>query len=76
MSKLTIKPATKGDLSAMLALVKELAAYEKLLDICKCDEKAYSEALFEKNYAHALVLECAGQMRGYGIYFYTIIQNK
>ena len=71
MSKLTTKPATKDDLSAMLALVKELAAYEKLLDICKCDEKAYSEALFEKNYAHALVLECDGQMIGYVIYFYT-----
>lgn len=71
MQKFIIKPATKGDLTQILALVRELAEYENLLHYMNYDEKAYSQALFEKNYAHALVLEYEGQMIGYALYFYT-----
>ena len=71
MQKLIIKAATKGDLAQILALVKELAEYENLLDYMNCDEKAYSEALFKQSYAKALVLEFDGQLIGYAIYFYT-----
>ena len=71
MQKFIIKPATKGDLTQILALVRELAEYENLLHYINYDEKAYSQALFEKNYAHALVLEYEGQMIGYALYFYT-----
>ena len=71
MSKLIIKEAKKEDLKGILALVRELAEYEELLDILKCDEKDYEKALFEKNYAKALVLEYENEMIGYVIYFYT-----
>ena len=71
MSKLIIKEATKGDLKDILALVRELAEYENLLDSLKGDEKAYGEALFEREYAKALILEYENEMIGYAIYFYT-----
>lgn len=71
MQKFIIKEATKDDLKGILALVKELAEYENLLDYMNCDESAYQRAIFEKNYAKALVLEYEGQMIGYGLYFYT-----
>lgn len=71
MQKLIIKSATKGDLKGILALVRELAEYENLLHYMNCDEKAYERAIFERNYAKALVLEFDGQMIGYALYFYT-----
>lgn len=71
MQKLIIKEATKDDLKGILVLVKELAEYENLLDYMNCDEKAYEEAIFNKSYAKALVLECEKQMIGYALYFYT-----
>lgn len=71
MQKLIIKEATRDDLKGILALVRELAEYENLLDYMNCDESAYQRAIFEKNYAKALVLEYEGQMIGYGLYFYT-----
>lgn len=71
MKKLIIKEAKKDDLKGMIALVKELAEYENLLDKLVCDEKSYEEALFANNFAKALILEYDKEMIGYAIYFYT-----
>ena len=42
-----IRPATEHDLAELLALVRELAAFESLSDQCVCTEEDLHQVLFE-----------------------------
>ena len=65
-----IRPAQRGDVATILALVRELAAYERLLDHITADEANITEALFGKRpSAEALVVEMDGRAVGYACFF-------
>jgi GNAT superfamily N-acetyltransferase len=67
-----IRPATATDVPAILALIRELAAYEKLTHACVATEELLAQHLFgPERAAEALVAEDTGQVVGYAIYFKT-----
>lgn len=71
MINYNIRKAVKDDISAVCALVKELAEYEKLQDNVTFTEELFYKSIFEKNYARILVCESESKIIGYAIYFYT-----
>jgi GNAT superfamily N-acetyltransferase len=64
-----IRPAGPGDVPALLAMIKELAAYERLADRVVGDEARLRESLFERRAAEALIAERDGDAAGYAIFF-------
>jgi GNAT superfamily N-acetyltransferase len=61
-----------GDIPAILGLIRELAAYEKLSDACVATEALLQEHLFgDDPVGEALVAEVEGRVVGYAIYFRT-----
>jgi GNAT superfamily N-acetyltransferase len=67
---LKIKEATIEDASLLVSLIRELAVYEKLDDVCKIDEAMMKEALVTKT-AHALIAEVDSHPVGYCVYYFT-----
>jgi GNAT superfamily N-acetyltransferase len=67
---LKIKEATIEDASLLVSLIRELAVYEKLDDVCKINEDMMREALIAKT-AHALLAEVDSVMVGYCVYYFT-----
>ncbi len=65
-----IREATISDATTLVSLIKELAVYEKLDDICAIDEAMMREALHSKT-AYALLAEDNGIAIGYVVYYYT-----
>lgn len=66
-----IRPAKKDDIKDIIALVKELAEYEKMSDMVKFSDELFQNSIFNKNYAHILVCQNSDKIIGYAIYFYT-----
>ena len=67
-----IREARPEDVVAILAMVQELADFEKLGDEMIATEADYQESLFgEKPVAEALVAEFEGRLIGYAIFFST-----
>ena len=68
----TIRAAQPGDVPAILALVRELAEYEKLTHIVTADEASLRAHLFdEPRYAEA-VLACEGDdCAGFALFFHS-----
>lgn len=67
-----IRAAKVGDVPAILGLIRELAAYEKLSDACVATESMLQEHLFgDDPVVEALVAEVEGRVVGYAIYFRT-----
>ena len=67
---LVIRPAVIDDLPALLALVHELAEYERLAHAVVATEESFEAALFgDRATAESLVALLAGEMVGYAIYF-------
>lgn len=66
-----IRAAKKDDLNEIIALVKELAEYEKMSDKIKFSYDEFAKSIFEKNYAKILVCQNDENIIGYAIYFYT-----
>ena len=67
-----IRPATPADVPAILALIRELAAYEKLSHACVATEGLLREHLFgPERAAEALVAEEDAGVVGYAIFFKT-----
>lgn len=65
-----IREATPADIPALLALIKELAEYEKLTHLLVATEESYQEALFGENpAAEALIALADGVPVGYAIFF-------
>lgn len=67
---LTLRPATVDDLPLVLAFIRDLAAYEKLLDEVEATEEKLRATLFAPKPAAECVLAFAdGQPAGFAIYF-------
>lgn len=66
-----IREATKDDAREIIAMIRELAAYEKMSERVKIDERTFCEHLFERSLAGALVAHEGDAAAGYAIYFYS-----
>ena len=69
---LRIDPATPADVPLILALIRELADYEKLSDAVVATEAMMERALFSNPpYAEAVVARMDGEPVGFALYFHT-----
>ncbi|KAF9234274.1 acyl-CoA N-acyltransferase [Melanogaster broomeanus] len=71
-----IRPATVNDVDALLQLVIGLATYEKEPESAKATPELFTENIFEKGYAHALLAfqgtpEAPGAPLGMALYFFN-----
>jgi GNAT superfamily N-acetyltransferase len=65
-----IETATTADIPLLLALIRELAEYEKLSDQVVASEESLRLALFGSlPVAHALVARVGGEPAGFALYF-------
>jgi GNAT superfamily N-acetyltransferase len=72
VSGLQLRFATREDVPVVLAMVRELAEFEKLSQICVADEATFADALFgRKPVAEALVAELHGEPVGFAVFFHT-----
>ncbi len=72
MPEATIRAATPADVAAMLALMRELAEFEKLTDLFVVTEADVHAALFgPRPSAEALVAENGGRIVGYAVFFHN-----
>ena len=70
MSKVEVRPATPGDIPAVLSLLRELAAYEGKLDSVRVDETLLAEYAFgERACIDVLLGWLDGIAVGYAIFF-------
>ena len=68
----TIRPATKQDIPEILAFIRQLAEYEKLLHEVRADEATLEHSLFGPSpKAYAILAEEAGKPVGFAVYFYN-----
>ncbi len=70
-NKASVRFATEKDISKILALLKELAEYEKLSEHVVATQTTIRENLFDKKYAVALIAEYNGVIAGYAIFFHN-----
>lgn len=69
---MTIRDATADDLPEIVALIRELAAYEEAADEVTLDEAEVAEHLFgPAPAASVLIAETDGQVAGFALYFPT-----
>ena len=69
---LSITPATKNDVPLILALIKELAEYERLAHEMVATEEVLAETLFgSRPYAEVLIARYDDQPVGYALYFHS-----
>ena len=67
---LLIRPATKNDAALLLAMIRELAAFERLPDMVSNQEADLVRDGFGENPRfRALIAEWSGQAAGYAIFF-------
>jgi len=72
MTQYSIRPAIEPDIPAILALIRELAEFERLLHEVESTEESLRIALFGKQPAAAALLAMVGEeAAGYAIYFRT-----
>jgi GNAT superfamily N-acetyltransferase len=68
----SIRPAVPSDVPLILALIKELAEYERLLDDVTATPELLNKALFgARPVAEALVAEDAGEALGFALFFHN-----
>ena len=73
---IAIRFATPADLPLIAALIRALAAYEKLADAVRFDEAVLGEKLFGANhghgpYAEVLIGEVDGAAQGFALFFHN-----
>jgi GNAT superfamily N-acetyltransferase len=69
---ITITPATPDDVPAILALIRELAQYEKLLDRVVATEASLRRDLFGTHpYAEVLIGRLRADPVGYALFFHS-----
>ena len=65
-----IRPARTTDISAIISLMRDFAAFEKLLDSFEITEEKLKTVLFGKEtFAHALVVEVDDRICAYSIFY-------
>jgi GNAT superfamily N-acetyltransferase len=68
----TIRPARPDDAETLVALIRELAAYEKLEDQARAAPEALRRDLFgPRPFAEALVAEVDGGPAGFALFFHN-----
>lgn len=68
----TIRAAGEADLGDLLAMIRELAEYERLLDAVVASEADLKQALFgDRPTAEALIADSAGEGAGFALFFST-----
>jgi GNAT superfamily N-acetyltransferase len=69
---LHIVPATKADVPVILALIKELAEYERLSHEVVATEEILEETLFgERHYAEVILARLGNKPVGYALFFHS-----
>jgi GNAT superfamily N-acetyltransferase len=67
-----VRPALPADLSEIAAMIRELAAFENLLDEVRWDEDLLGRSLFgERPAADVLIAEVDGAVAGFALFFST-----
>ena len=67
-----VRPAAPADVPVILALVRELAEYEKLAsEVVAREEDLHAHLFGEPRRAEALVVEDAGQVVGFALFFHN-----
>jgi len=67
----TIRFAKGNDARIVLDMVRELAAYEKLVENLEATEERFCESLFQRDVAETLIGEYEGKPVGYAIFFHN-----
>lgn len=69
---LTLRPAAPGDAAVIMALIRELAAYERLAHEVDADEAAIQAALFGSSPRVSCdIAEWEGAAAGFALWFYS-----
>ena len=69
---LFIRHAQRDDVALLLSLIRELAAFEKLLDAVQADEATLADELLgSRRVAEALIAELHGDAVGFAVYFHN-----
>lgn len=72
MSAISIAPATPDDVPTILAFIRELAEYERLLDKVSATEELLRDSLFgPRPYAEALIARLDNTPVGYALFFHN-----
>ncbi len=69
--KLTFRYAERNDVPLILQFIKELAAYEKLINEVVADEKTLEEWIFDKQKAEVLFAVVDGGEIGFALFFHN-----
>ncbi len=69
---LSIRPATRDDLSLIAQFIRDLAEYERLSHEVRFDEVVLGERLFgTRPYAEVLIGEIDGEPQGFALFFHN-----
>ena len=69
----TLRPAERGDVAAILAMIRELAEYEHLTHLCTATAAQLEEELFGPDAtAEALIAADGDEPIGYAVYFHNL----
>lgn len=69
--QITFKTTTEKDIPVILDFIKQIAAYEKMLDKVVATEESLKESIFDNNRAEALLIESNNKVIGYIVYFFN-----
>lgn len=69
---LSLRLATANDVPQILSFIRQLAEYEKLLDMVVADEAKLSATLFgDKTYAEVVIADYQGKPAGFALFFHN-----
>lgn len=70
-AELNFRYAERNDVSLILKFIRELAAYEKMLDEVVADEATLEEWIFDKNKAEVIFACLDGKEIGFALFFHN-----
>lgn len=70
-AELSFRYAERNDVSLILKFIRELAAYEKMLDEVVADEATLEEWIFDKNKAEVIFACLDGKEIGFALFFHN-----
>lgn len=69
---LSIRPATRADVTLIAELIRALAEYEKLADAVRFDETVLADKLFGgRRYAEVVIGDVDGVAQGFALFFHN-----
>lgn len=69
--KFTFRYAKRDDISLILQFIKDLAAYEKMINEVVADEKTLEEWIFDKQKAEVIFVVVDDEEIGFALFFYN-----